>query len=160
MFGMSRSYEQHGAWRTPEYKSWEQMKVRCSSNIRSYYKGRGITVCDEWLHSFKAFHADMGEKPSSKHSIDRIDNNKGYNPDNCRWATKQEQCINRRKFKGKSSNFIGVSFHKRDKKWYANIRNGILYHLGQYSTPEEAAYVRDQFAMQLYGDRITLNFEY
>lgn len=160
MLGMSRPYERHNSWTTPEYKCWERMKGRCSNKSRSYYHGKGIKVCDRWLHSFSNFYADMGKLPSSKHSLDRINNEKDYTPENCRWATKQEQCINRRKFKNTSSDFIGVSFHKRDHKWYANIRKDILYYLGSYQTQEEAAYVRDQFALQLYGDRITLNFDY
>lgn len=61
----------------------------------SIYGGRGITVCDEWK-DFSIFFADMGKAPSSKHSIDRIDNSLGYSPDNCRWATQKEQVANSR----------------------------------------------------------------
>lgn len=159
MLGMSK-YEYHGASETSEYSSWSMMKSRCNSKERSYYHGRGIKVCDRWANSFLNFLADMGKKPTLKHSIDRIDANGDYTPENCRWATKQQQSLNRRKFKNNKSGYIGVSWHKRDRWWEANIRNGELFYLGRYSTAEEAAYVRDQFALQLYGNDITLNFEY
>lgn len=92
----------HGASRrgrhTPTYKTWRQMRKRCMPVERGgspYYGGAGVTVCDRW-GSYEKFLADMGEKPTPGHSIDRIDNTKGYEPANCRWATKAEQMRNRR----------------------------------------------------------------
>jgi hypothetical protein len=84
----------------PEYTAWQNMKQRCANpNNRSYrwYGARGISVCKHWLNSFANFYADMGPRPSPKHSIDRIVNDSGYFPDNCRWATKQQQVANMRK---------------------------------------------------------------
>lgn len=75
------------------------MKGRCNRPSHKQfadYGGRGITVCERWQNDFAAFVADMGEKPSRLHSIDRRDNNAGYHPANCRWATKLEQTRNRR----------------------------------------------------------------
>ena len=82
---------------TNTYISWDCMIQRCTNtnNVAYHnYGGRGITICDEWL-DFKNFLRDMGERPSGK-TLDRIDNNKGYDITNCRWATKSEQELNKR----------------------------------------------------------------
>lgn len=89
----------HGLTRTPEHRAWLAMKNRCH-NPRGekfkYYGGRGIVVCDRWRNSFLDFLADMGPRPSSKHSLDRKEVNGNYEPSNCRWASKLEQVRNTR----------------------------------------------------------------
>jgi hypothetical protein len=79
-----------------EHRIWTGIKQRCyNRNNKDYskYGGRGIRMCKRWYYSFKAFYDDMGPRPTNA-SIDRIDNDKGYNKGNCRWATKEEQANN------------------------------------------------------------------
>ena len=87
----------HGMYRTPEYTAWRSMHQRCGNPAAKNfprYGGRGISVCREW-GLFEQFLSDMGLRPSPKHSLDRRDNDKGYCPDNCQWATIGEQHENR-----------------------------------------------------------------
>ena len=87
----------HGMSNTREYTTWCMMRKRCTNqNSECYadYGGRGITVCDRW-DSFENFYEDMGPRPEGM-TLDRIDNDKGYDKDNCRWATKKEQQNNKR----------------------------------------------------------------
>ena len=90
----------HRMSKSPEYRVWTDMIDRCTRVTRrdfSRYGAKGITVCQRWLDAFEHFFADMGPRPTPKHSIDRIDNALGYTPENCRWATAKTQRINQRR---------------------------------------------------------------
>lgn len=96
-FGPSR--RTHGASNTRELSIWNNMIRRCEDPKNAafrYYGARGIRVCKRWRNSFQAFMADMGPRPSRRHSVDRMDNNGNYEPRNCRWALPIEQGRNAR----------------------------------------------------------------
>ncbi len=85
---------------TPEYRAWQSMKQRCSNPRHRGYKnygGRGIAVARVWLDSFQTFLASIGRRPTTGHSIDRIDNDGNYEPGNVRWATRSQQRQNMRR---------------------------------------------------------------
>ena len=122
-----------------EYRIWEGINERCyqqGSTSYPHYGARGISVCDRWRgpYGFENFIKDMGGRPSPRHSIDRIDVNGNYEPDNCRWATPIEQACNRRN----NAPVPGVHYDKQNKKWRARYRaNG--YNLSKmFNSKEEA----------------------
>lgn len=94
-----RTFTTHGRTGTPEYRAYHEMRKRClntKNHAYDRYGGRGITICERWLNSFETFLTDMGERPSAKHSLDRINNEGNYEPGNVRWATHGVQGNNRR----------------------------------------------------------------
>lgn len=130
----------HGLRNSVEYSVWQDMLNRCRNpKVASYpnYGGRGIVVCQEW-YDFNTFYTDMGSRPSSTHSIDRIDCNGNYTPENCRWATREEQYCNKR-----NNHF--VTFNGSTKtvaEWsrYTGIKSATIYkRLNTYNWPIEKA---------------------
>lgn len=139
----------HGMEQTPEYAVWLSMKQRClDPKNKKYagYGGRGIRVCDRWL-DFANFIADMGRRPPGRMTIERLDNERGYEPGNCKWATYGEQSKNQRKTARNTSGFVGVY---RDKnRWCAYIKiNGRKKHIGNFANIEDAAAARREVARQ------------
>lgn len=116
--GENNNQYKHGMSKTPEYKSWDGAKQRClNPKCKDYprYGALGVTMCDSWINSFINFYNDMGPKPTKKHTLERIEVQGNYKPDNCKWATVREQNNNQRK----------------TKKYKVN---GKLYSVGQLAT--------------------------
>lgn len=89
----------HGKSKTKEYNAWMHMKQRCLNKSNSDYQsygGRGISVCDRWVNSFENFFSDMGICPFPDYSLDRIDVDGNYEPQNCKWSSPSEQARNKR----------------------------------------------------------------
>ncbi len=149
--GRKAKHGQHGSI---EYKTWESMITRCTNPNASnyaYYGGRGITVCDRW-RDFRLFFADMGSRGSKKLTIERIDNNKGYEPKNCCWASKTAQCRNSRLDKRNRTGFRGVFWHEQSKKYRASISvDRKLITLGFFITIHEAAVARKKGELEYWG---------
>jgi len=118
----------------PLYGTWGNIKQRClnpNNGHYAHYGGRGITICERWKNSFKNFLEDMGEKPDSNYSIERINNDKGYSRENCKWATTKEQLFNRTNtlrylYKGKNltlkdwSKETGIKYQTLLRRSYSN----------------------------------------
>lgn len=154
--------------RSVEYQAWVGLRNRClnpkNQNFPSY-GGRGISVCPRW-EQYSSFLADMGRRPSKRHSINRKDNDGNYEPGNCHWATPDEQNINRKKARSlrATSQFKGVGLNNLLKKhytpsWKATIqKDGIAYHLGSFETEIEAALAYDRKAKEFFGSLAYQNF--
>jgi hypothetical protein len=118
------------------------MHYRCTSpkhEAYERYSAKGITVCPEWSH-FDTFLQDMGERPNKSFSLDRVNNDLGYSPGNCRWATAQEQAFNRGKVKDTTSKYKNVYWSKKSSKWMARVllKDGTRKYLGLF-VDEDAA---------------------
>lgn len=142
--GLSRRYH-------PLYRIWQGMLDRCHNpNNKSYhrYGGRGIVVCTRW-RNMQSFVSDMGERPFATASIDRIDNNGPYSPDNCRWATLEQQTRNTKERKS-ATGHRHIYPVTKDNKYQVHIQaNKKNYHYGVYDTVDEALLARESMYADL-----------
>ncbi len=143
----------HGLTYNRFYKTWYGMLQRCNNpKIKAYknYGGRGITVCEDWL-DVRNF-VDWAEKtyPNIEgHTLDRIDNDKGYSPENCRWADKTTQNINQRMREDNKSGYIGVRWREDRNKWVVCVRTGVKNaYIGQFEDLMEAVIFRDNYILE------------
>jgi hypothetical protein len=140
---LKNEYSKH-----PLYHTWKNMISRCTkphSPAYARYGGRGISVCQRWTDSFPDFVQDMGEKPSSRHSLDRVDSKGNYCPENCRWATRSIQSVNAYRPVGETG-FRGV--RRQKKRFIATLMVADnSFYLGCFATAEEAydAYLKNFF---------------
>jgi hypothetical protein len=130
----------HGGRRTPEYRIWSAIIHRCENpRAASFdrYGGRGIRVCERWRESYANFIADMGQRPTKEHSIERRDNALGYSPENCRWATRSDQARNTRRTRLVSA--FGVTLCLADWADVSGVNYSTLHErLGSGEPPESA----------------------
>lgn len=142
---------------TKVYKVWVDMISRCSNPNDTGYKnwgGRGISVCEEWKKSEKFLEWAKGKWKEGL-EIDRIDNNKGYSPENCWFVPKSFQTINQRNRKDSTSGYKGVNWDKQKNKWRSRIHiNGKDRNLGFFSDIKDAVNARSK-AVEAYKAMIS-----
>jgi len=154
----------HGGRYSPLYNHWKGMKGRCyipSAGGYINYGGKGITIYESWKNDFAVFRSwaeANGYKPGL--TIDRKDGDKNYTPDNCRWVTMSIQARNKKKKRGTTSQYIGVSWQPSRNKWIATAQaiNGKRINLGRYTDEIDAAKARDKYITDNNLEGYILNF--
>ncbi len=150
---VSESRKTHGLIETRLYRIWASIKDRTLNiNTKDFndYGGRGITICDEWKKDFKSFYDwAMSNGYSDELSIDRIDNDGNYYPENCRWTTRIIQGRNRRIKKNNTSGYKGVSYNNRRGDYRAQIMVNLKnIHLGYFQTVIEGAIAYNNYIIE------------
>jgi hypothetical protein len=143
----------HGMSKTRIYQCWADMKTRCTNSSNPYfhrYGGRGIGFCEEW-RSFEPFYAwAMSHGYAPDLTLERIDNDKGYSPENCKWATQHEQSMNKSHLPSRTG-YVGV--RKRGNRYTAEVyRHMNYFYVGLFKTPEEAHNARNEFLRRYEND--------
>lgn len=136
----------HGKSKTKAYRVWDAMIQRCcnvSSTSYKNYGGRGITICRRWRESFEMFYQDMGDPPKGM-TIDRVDNSKGYAPDNCEWATASQQARNRRRTIWITIGEVTMCASDWEKQPGAMRRHAIVRRYKSGMNPREAVFGKVQ----------------
>lgn len=145
--------KKHGLSNLPEYNVYTTMISRCTNKKHDRYHrygGRGIKVCDRWLESFENFYKDMGHRPSSKHQIDRIDNNGNYEPNNCHWVLPYENAINK-EFKSGKLGLINI--YKDKQSYYVVLKRQGAKRISSYqSTIDKTINLRDSWLKEYKED--------
>lgn len=147
---ISNSGTKHGSSASLTYSSWVAMKQRCYNpkvDLFDYYGGKGIEVCDEWRDSFDKFLEDMGERPNKSFTLNRLDSNKNYYKENCEWASKSKQVLDRELI---FDLYPGIRKYK-NRFQVRIVANGKCYSLGTFSNYLDALEVRILAELEFFG---------
>lgn len=148
----SEKTKKHGLYETRLYRIWCNMKLRCCcSTYRDYkrYGGKGIEICEEWLMDFiKFYNWSVNNGYQDDLTLDRINPNGNYTPENCRWTNRHIQNVNKNRQKNNTSGVIGVNKHKNGRYVSRIAINGKRVYLGYFESKEKAIKVRNEYILK------------